>query len=80
MSFIFPSSGDFKKQHSLLSLTDFFRCLFGLDLQVNTLTPITKKRKMRELILQGGDGSTFEEENRSGKTDIEVGDVFHSVT
>lgn len=31
---------------------------------------------MRELILQGGDGSTFDEENRSGKTDIEVGVVF----
>lgn len=36
---------------------------------------------MRELILQGGDVSTFDEENRSGKTDIEVSDVFqlHSV-
>lgn len=31
---------------------------------------------MRELILQGGEVLKFEEENHSGKTDIEVSDVF----
>lgn len=31
---------------------------------------------MRELVLQGGDASTFDGENRSGKTDIEVSDIF----
>ena len=31
---------------------------------------------MRELILQGGDVLKFDEENRSGKTDLEVSDIF----
>ena len=36
---------------------------------------------MRELIFQGGDVLKFEEEDRSGKIDVEVSDVFqlHSV-
>ena len=58
-------------------LTEFFRCLtkVGTVLQANTLTLV---KKMRELIFQGGDVLKFEEENRSGKTDIEVIDVFFS--
>ena len=47
ISFIFPSIGDFQKQHSLFPLTDLFRCLtkVEVDLQANTLTPITKIEK-----------------------------------
>ena len=45
------------------------------ELQANTLsTAVTKK--MRELTLQGGNVLKLEEENRSGKTDTEVSDVF----
>jgi len=65
-----------KNNINYFPLTEFFRCLTkaGTELQANTLT--TRKKKMRELILQGGDVLKFEEENRSGKTDTEVSDAF----
>lgn len=49
ISFIFPSIGDFERQHSLFPLADLFRCLtkVGSDLQANTLTSITEKKNAR---------------------------------